>query len=331
LRYRFDDSSNWTEADTDVQQSTSIVLVIEVAEFANHLLWSVDHTIQIAYFDGLEEGSATVNYTVAPPPNTGSPTISVGDIPRRLRASTPTIAERTFSIVIGDPDGCRLSVDYRYDSGGWSEPREFSGPGSYSIVIATAEYEANLRPGKHSVTFRVTDGFTSTTAVASCDVNIPPTIGIVSPTDELLLPESGSFQRTVAFSLGAADGNPLTVLYAIDSVVDWGVYRESVSGNSLVLTFTENWPSPRLPRGNHTLLFRVFDGFDLSSSADVPVNVANHANQGGSGLRAGAIAGIAIGALAVIGGVVVVVFLKLRRRKEDDLSTIPMVSGWEID
>jgi hypothetical protein len=349
IRYRFDNSGKWVSKSGNVQQSTPIVLTIGVAEFANHLLWSVKHTIQIAFFDGLEEGSATVSYTVAPPPNTGSPTISVAGILPRLRASTPTMDERTFSIMIGDPDGFTLSVDYRYDSGGWSEPREFAVPGSYSIVIASAEFEANLRPGKHKVTFRVTDGFTSATAVVPCDVNTPPTIGIVSETDDLQLPESGCFKQTVAFSLGDADRDRLTVLYAIDSVVDWRVYRESVTGNSLVVTFTENWPSPRLPGGNHTLLFRVSDGFDASSIVDVHVNVAGagatpalttarshlsvtgNANKGGSALSAGAIAGVAIAALAVIGGVVFVGFRNLRRREDDHLSTISLVSGWEID
>jgi hypothetical protein len=221
-------------------------------------------------------------------------------------------------------------------------------------VIATVEFEANLRPGKRKVTFRVTDGFTSATAVATCDVNTPPTIDVVSATDVLLLPENGSFEQTVTFSLADADGNPVTVLYAIDSVVDWRVYRESVTGKSLVLTLTENWPSPRLSRGNHTLLFLASDGFDLSSSVDVRVNVAaagtspkattarppsgatsatprphlsgtGTANQGGAALGAGAIAGIAIGGLAVIGAVAVV--LLLRRRRDCHLSTVSLMSG----
>jgi hypothetical protein len=274
-----------------------------------------------------------------------------------VRSSWLTVAARTFSITIGDPDGGPLSVDYKVDSGAWSEPRGFASPGSYSLLLNGSELEANLNAGKHEITFRVSDGFSRVTAAAAISVNSPPTIDLIGSGDTLSIPETGSFVETVAFALGDADGDRLMFLYAIDSAIDWRVYNKSVVGKSVSLRLSENWPSPRFSVGNHTLLFRVSDNFDASGSITVNVRVggdggspsatggrprpstapsgpvtatvSHPANAGSKAFGAGAIAGIAAGGLGiVIGAIAVVICFRARRRGSEQLSSTPLTTGW---
>jgi enoyl-CoA hydratase/carnithine racemase len=51
--------------------------MIRVAEFGDHLLWSVAHIIEIGFANLVQERFTKFTYTFTQPGNTGAPTISL--------------------------------------------------------------------------------------------------------------------------------------------------------------------------------------------------------------------------------------------------------------
>jgi hypothetical protein len=189
--------------------------------------------------------------------------------------------------------------------------------GTRSLVIPLAEFTENLQPGPHAITFRVSYGFTyagDITAVASYVVNSAPTLAVASTA--VSLPETGNFEQAVTFQVGDPDGDALDFLYAVDSTNDWQLYRSGVTGSSFALTFTHEWPSPRLSGGAHTIACRLTDGLEESETVRLSLTVAGEAeaNEGDGGLSGGAIAGIVIAVLVVVGGVAAAVFFFVIRK-----------------
>jgi hypothetical protein len=190
-------------------------------------------------------------------------------------------------------------------------------PGTYTVDIGIVEFVGSLQPRKHDITFRVSDGFprqTDVTASASYSVNSVPTIAMVGQSGALSVPEAGTFENAITFSLVDTDGDPLTFQYGIDSAGTWSAYQEGITESSLKLTLSEKWPSPRLSKGGHTLYFRVTDGLSESTVVQLNVNVDGNDSQGSGGLSGGAIAGITIAVVVVVAAVIVAVFFFWRRQ-----------------
>jgi hypothetical protein len=316
LRYRFDSSSTWKTAEWGLWFPASLSFSIQPAEFVNHLLWSQQHGIEFEISDGLEQGYATLPYTVTPPPNNNfAPTIAVVTPERRVHRTVASTADRLFNLTIGDQDNGPLYVDYRFGTRAWSANRMFPAPGTIALAIPAWQFNANLQPGRHEITFRVSDGFShgaDSTAVAAYTVNSAPTL--TAATTAITLPETGKFEAAVSFTLSDTDGDALSFLYAIDSTIDWQVHRSGVTGGSLELKFTDEWPSPRLALGTHTLACRLSDGLDVSDSVVLSITVTEGTTEDDDGLSGGAIAGIVVGVVVVIGAAAAAVFFLVIRK-----------------
>jgi hypothetical protein len=317
VRYRFDSSSAWKIASDIYFNPLPSSVSIGVAEFANYLTWSQSHSIQFAYADGFEEDVATVTYTVTPPSNHFAPAISFVNPHRRVRATGPSTTDRNFSLTINDEDNGPLFVDYRFATGPWSATRRFPSPGTHSLLIPAALFNANPAPGVHTITFRVSDVFdhgADITANATYVVNTAPTLTITGQSTVVSIPETGSFEQPVAFTLGDQEGDAVSVLYAIDSTTEWHLYRSGVTGGAIDVVFTDAWPSPRLSGGTHTVAWQVSDGMDVGAIVQLSVTVAGEGKLDDGGLGPGAIAGIVIAVVVVLAAAgAAVYFLVIRK------------------
>jgi hypothetical protein len=334
IRYRFNSSATWKTVPSSSAVGRSVTFQIGVNEFANHLVWTQPHAIEFEYFDGLDSGFATLVYTVAAPPNSGPPTLSIERPERRIASTGLLASDREFSLTIDDPDETPLYVSYQFDESAWSVQRTLS-PGSHTIVIPTSEFPATFRhPGHHSITFRVSDGFTTVDKIVSYVVNTRPTIAISGQTNTITIPATGGFTQTVVFSLSDPDNDALSFLYAIDSTLAWAEYQSAIMTTSLSLTLTQSFPSPRLASGNHTIACKVSDGVEQSLVVFLVVDVAGDSSgdgggggkgtspggdpSKGDGIGVGAIVGIVIGVVVVIAVVAVAVFCLIRKRDGSD-------------
>jgi PKD repeat protein len=170
----------------------------------------------------------------------------------------------------------------------------FATPGTYIVSLTVRDADGNVGTDTVTVTVR--------------DVT-PPTVTISSPSDGASIPGS-----TVIVTSAADNVAVVRVEFLVDGV--------SV-GNDTTAPFEWSIAGGSLRDGNHTLTVIAFDAAGNSASATVRVKVTNV--PGGNGLGPLEVGGF-IAILALIAGIVVVLFL-IARRKPRRPSMVPAVAA----
>jgi hypothetical protein len=341
LRYKFDSATRWSPILWHWAHNFPARL------FRNYLSWSVTHYIRFSISDGIEEVIVSLPYEVAPPTQNSLPKIEIDiESPLIIRSSGPSAVDRVFPIVLTDEDDGPLFVTYCFDeSGDWAPEKGYRGSGSHHFHIPASDWECYLAPGNHSIHFRVNDGVPERKfdKIVKYQVNQPPTIAFYEPPTSLSFAYGQSGSIHLSYHIEDKDHDTITLQCSYDrsTVMDdlaTGNYPDSDRGIIITWEFSPEWEKLDSPViGVHTIRFGMVDDYDESEevSLEFAVTEAAYATPSQSPaesaypddyqefeLSIGAIVGIILGVIAVIGIAVAVLICSRTRRTTEAVPKI---------